>query len=292
MAQIAVKFEQGVAVYAQSIDPPFGFNEIIGIDLGSGQTRTLDEIVLPVDITLGATEIVIGGTRYELVISSVRVQLDKTNCDYVPGTRYGGKPPAIEVTETFTRAKEGKTSWRAGLGAKFGFGDQTVSVDGAAERSSAHSNNTALSVTRAIPVAQPEGADAVRIKLPEGISGGLTGTVMSAVAADDSLTPYCRLIAKDVDKAVTGRIRVQARPSDMKLNRLDKAKKGGKAAQVREAGLRAGEAAMERQQAEQDDVLRQKVALMALMPRSPNPGQHIDLATKGFCFYPQFDDEQ
>lgn len=292
MAQIAVRFEQGEAVYAESKEPDFRFDEIIGIDLGSGQTRTLEEIVLPVDVTLGKTRLRIGKDDYELIIRSVRIQLDKTNCDYVPGTRYGGGVTEFEASETYKSEAKRETKWATRIAGRLGFAKQDMSISGEAERTGAKGDTKMVSVTRPIALAQTEGAHAVRIEMPEGITEGLTGTVMSPTAADDSLTPYCRLNAKDPDQPVTGRIRVQARPSDMHLRRVSKAARGARPAKVGEAGLRAGAAAMAAREATEDQLLREKVAGLALvMPPSRDPGQHVDLATKGFCFFPLFDED-
>jgi hypothetical protein len=295
MAQIAVKFEQSEAVYAESKDPLFCFDDIIGIDLGSGQTRTLEDIVFPVDVSLGKTELVIGSDRYELCIVSVRIHLDKTNCDYVPGTRYGSGGAEIKATETYLGEVKRETKWTAQIAGKFGFAKQDVSISGEAERTGTKGDTTTTSVTRSIAIAQTEGAHAVRITMPEGIKGGLTGTVLSATAHGDSLTPYCRLTAQSLDLPVTGRIRVQARPSDMQLRRISKGTRGAKQAKVGEPGLRAGAATLEAQQQAEDQLLKEKVATLALltakMPEPRDPGQHVDLATKGFCFYPLFDED-
>jgi hypothetical protein len=292
MARNAIQFEQAEAVYAESINPNFCFDEIIGIDLGSGQTRTLEEIVLPVDVNMGKSELMLGKDHYELVIKSVRVWLDKTNCDYLPGTRYGGCPSSIEEIESLESEEKRENLWSAKIASKLSLTKQFVEAAGDAGRTSAKRQIQKKSITRAIPFAQTEGAHAVRVVLPEGVSGGLTGPVIAAVASDNSLTPFCRLVAKDIDQPVTGRLRVQARPSDMHLRRLNKVKRSMQDTRLGERGLRAGAKSLEARQKAEDQTLREKVAGLALvMPVSRDSGQHLDLATKGFCFYPHSDDE-
>lgn len=285
-----VDFEQGETAYAECDEPAFCFDEILAIDCSSGQTRTLEEIVFPVDIVLGETRLEFAGKKYELIIKSVRIWLDKDNCDYVPGSRYGGRMAMFEGTHESEQKAEEKRGWKAGFGGVLGADKQSLGGEIGYSRSGDRTASRGVKAQRKFNLAFPEGSDGWRASVPEGEPGGLVSQVIGAVDAAGELTPLCKLIAKNPENPVPGRIRVQARAEDLVIRAVGHR---GRTKRVSEPGLRKSQKKMAANEQLQDDALREKLGALALfLPnRRKEKDAHIDLATRAFCFYPRIETE-
>src|SRR5215471_15868690 len=83
-----VIFSSSAPVHARASNPQVDFVDMIGINIGGGQSPSMSDIDLFVDINPGAVRMVVENCQYELSLRCFRIILEKENARVQSGTYY------------------------------------------------------------------------------------------------------------------------------------------------------------------------------------------------------------
>jgi hypothetical protein len=292
----------GEPVHARA--PELGLNcaDLIGITLGGGQSPSMAEIDLLVDISLGTTVLVAGERQYELSLRTIRIVLEKENAELRPGTAYRLvlQPGTYEASEAEkrvgTRALRSKTGADIGFAAKLtawvptfsGHAEVDASAHGEGERTVEIAAQSRA--VRLVELVRTDGQNAWVAGEPDGDprrpqTRDLRGDVICAHPREgERPTPLCGLTATDPTRPVSGRLAVHVRDTGFALHECKPE------AVLRErlfASLKADERQTLERRLRVERALRKRVAALALVRRRGEARvDAVTLASRAFEFEP------
>ncbi len=292
------RLEQSEPVHAQCDQPRFCFSAIIGINFGQCQSSTMDAINLGADVDLGAIELTIEGQPYELSLACATVRLEKDNADIAVGSKYRHVLREGQIESSVATTERSGRGYELGGGIE---GDSTGKGRGFFRLSGQRKHNREAEsksrVEPAIVLVESFGQDRWSVGGPDGDPRSQTSDLRGPVITsfrDDAMTPLCRLVAHDGSRPVTGRLRIQASPTDFRLRakRQPMPYRTGPAAPMDSIAEGLGDDRGKfRKRAERAEMsLKERVAALALVEgakRRETEDPLIDLAERAFAFLPR-----
>jgi hypothetical protein len=300
-----VKFSCGTPVHAQASNPQVDFIDVVGINIGGGQSPSMSDIDLFVDIAPGAVEISYEKRHYVLSLRRFRIILEMENARIQVGTKYkailqhgsfASSDNQTEMSKRELRAEgsagaevsAGLTSWLTATLRISGKGTGNAMSDRKVEAQS--------KTIYQIDLVAPSGQDSWVVGGPEGDPRRNTKDLQGDIIGNDlgeRQVPLCGLEAIDVTMPVGGRIRVRAVETDFVLaNR----KEDEKAISALFEALKDDRDKFIERRVRAERELRARIASLALLKSKRSrrdPKEHdADLASCGFLFEPDVDESK